>query len=119
MPFRYPYLLKQFKNDKGQVIITERNRVWSTDITNIRLAKGFVYLAAVIDWATKKILFWKLSSTMDVSLTTSVLEDALRKHAHPDILNTGQGSQYTAQAHIDILVKNKNFYLHGWKGKKH
>jgi len=104
---KYPYLLKQFKNDKGQVIVTERNRVWSTDITYIRLAKGFVYLAAIIDWATKKILSWKLSNTMDISLTTSVLEDALRKHPHPDILNTDQGSQYTAQAHVDILVKNK------------
>ena len=104
---KYPYLLKQFKNKRGQVIIEKCNRVWSTDITYIRLAKGFVYLAAIIDWATKKILSWKLSNTMDVSLTTSVLEDALRKHPKPEILNTDQGSQYTAQAHIDILVKNR------------
>lgn len=104
---KYPYLLKEFKNSKGQVIVTKRNQVWSTDITYIRMAKGFVYLAAIIDWSTKKILSWKLSNTMDVSLTTAVLEDALRKHPKPDILNTDQGSQYTAQAHIDILVKNK------------
>ena len=84
----------------------DRNKVWSTDITYIRLAKGFVYLAAIIDWSTKKILSWKLSNTMDVTLTTSVLEDALRKYPHPDIVNTDQGSQYTAQAHIDILQKN-------------
>ncbi len=103
---KYPYLLKQFKNENGQVIIKETNKVWATDITYIRLTKGFVYLAAIIDWSTKKILSWKLSNTMDVSLTTSVLEDALRKFPKPDILNTDQGSQYTAQAHIDILVKN-------------
>ncbi|MCP4255694.1 MAG: IS3 family transposase, partial [Candidatus Scalindua sp.] len=104
---KHPYLLKEFKNKKGQVIVTKRNQVWSTDITYIRMAKGFVYLAAIIDWSTKKILSWKLSNTMDVSLTTAVLEDALRKYPKPDILNTDQGSQYTAQAHIDILVQNK------------
>ena len=103
---KFPYLLNQFKNKKGQVIVKDRNKVWSTDITYIRLAKGFVYLAAIIDWSTKKILSWKLSNTMDVTLTTSVLEDALRKYPHPDIVNTDQGSQYTAQAHIDILQKN-------------
>ena len=80
--------------------------VWSTDITYIKLEKGFVYLAAVIDWNTKKILSWKLSNTMDVSLTTSVLLDALSNYPKPEILNTDQGSQYTAKEHIDILVKN-------------
>ena len=103
---KYPYLLKQFKNSRNQVIVTETNQVWATDITYIRLAKGFAYLAAIIDWGTKKILSWKLSNTMDVSLTTSVLEDALQKYPKPDIVNTDQGSQYTAQAHVNILVKN-------------
>ena len=103
---KYPYLLKQFKNKKSQVIVEKTNQVWATDITYIRLTKGFVYLAAIIDWRTKKILSWKLSSTMDVSLTTAVLEDALQKYPKPDIVNTDQGSQYTAQAHVNILVKN-------------
>ena len=103
---KYPYLLKEFKNDKGQVIIEKPNQVWSTDITYIRLEKGFVYLAAVIDWNTKKILSWKLSNTMDVSLTTSVLKEALSLYPKPDIFNTDQGSQYTAQAHIEILKEH-------------
>ena len=103
---KYPYLLKEFKNDKNQVVMDIPNQVWSTDITYIKLEKGFVYLAAIIDWNTKKILSWKLSNSMDVSLTTSVLNDALSKHPKPEILNTDQGSQYTAKEHIDILVKN-------------
>ncbi len=103
---KYPYLLKEFKNDKNQVVIDTPNQVWSTDITYIKLEKGFVYLAAIIDWNTKKILSWKLSNSMDVSLTTSVLNDALSKYPKPEILNTDQGSQYTAKEHIDILVKN-------------
>ena len=103
---KYPYLLKAFKNDNNRVVIDTPNQVWSTDITYIKLEKGFVYLAAIIDWNTKKILSWKLSNTMDVSLTTSVLLDALSKYPKPEILNTDQGSQYTAKEHIDILVKN-------------
>ena len=103
---KYPYLLKEFKNYKNQVVIDIPNQVWSTDITYIKLEKGFVYLAAIIDWNTKKILSWKLSNSMDVSLTTSVLNDALSKYPKPEILNTDQGSQYTAKEHIDILVKN-------------
>ena len=101
--YKYKYLLKQFKNDKNQVIIDTPNKVWSTDITYIKLEKGFVYLAAIIDWNTKKILSWKLSNTMDVSLTTSVLNEALSLYPKPEIFNTDQGSQYTAQAHVDIL----------------
>jgi putative transposase len=103
---KYPYLLKAFKNDNNQVVIDTPNQVWSTDITYIKLEKGFVYLAAIIDWNTKKILSWKLSNTMDISLTTSVLLDALSKYPKPEIFNSDQGSQYTAKEHIDILVKN-------------
>jgi putative transposase len=101
--YKYKYLLSQFKNDKNQVIIDTPNKVWSTDITYIKLEKGHVYLAAIIDWNTKKILSWKLSNTMDVSLTTSILKEALSLYPKPEIFNTDQGSQYTAQAHIDIL----------------
>ncbi|MDQ7084670.1 MAG: IS3 family transposase [Sulfurovum sp.] len=103
---KYPYLLKAFKNDKNQVVIDKPNQVWSTDITYIKLDKGFVYLAAVIDWNTKKILSWKLSNTMDVSLTTGVLKEALEQYDKPEIFNTDQGSQYTAKEHIQILVDN-------------
>ena len=104
--YKYPYLLKDFRNDAGQIVIEKTNQVWSTDITYIKLEKGFVYLAAVIDWHSKKILSWKLSNTMDVSLTTGVLREALALYPKPEIFNTDQGSQYTAKAHIDILKKH-------------
>ena len=104
--YKYKYLLKEFKNDNNQVIIEKPNQVWSTDITYIKLEKGFVYLAAVIDWNTKKILSWKLSNTMDIALTTGVLNDALSRYPKPDIFNTDQGSQYTAQAHVKILKEH-------------
>ncbi len=103
---KYPYLLGQFKNDKNQVIIEKANQVWSTDITYVKLEHGFAYLAAIIDWHTKKVLSWKLSNTMDVSLTTSILKDALSKYPKPEIVNTDQGSQYTANEHVNILVDN-------------
>jgi len=103
---KYPYLLNEFKNDENQVIIEKVNQVWSTDITYIKLEQGFAYLAAIIDWSSKKILSWKLSNSMDVSLTTSVLNEALMLYPKPEILNTDQGSQYTAKEHIDILVKH-------------
>jgi len=102
---KYPYLLREFKNEKNQVIIEKPNQVWSTDITYIKLDKGFAYLAAVIDWNTKKILSWKLSNSMDVSLTTGVLKEALSLYPKPEIFNTDQGSQYTAKEHVDILVE--------------
>ncbi len=104
--YKYKYLLKEFKNDNNQVVIEKPNQVWSTDITYIKLEKGFVYLAAVIDWNTKKILSWKLSNTMDISLTTGVLNDALSRYPKPEIFNTDQGSQYTAQAHVNILKEH-------------
>jgi putative transposase len=115
--YKYEYLLKEFKNDNNQVIIDKPNQVWSTDITYIKLEKGFVYLAAVIDWNTKKILSWKLSNTMDVSLTISVLNEALSLYPKPEIFNTDQGSQYTAKAHVDILKKHNIQISMDGKGK--
>ena len=103
---KYPYLLNAFKNDNNQVVVERPNQVWSTDITYIKLAKGFAYLSAIIDWNTKKILSWKLSNSMDASLTTGVLKEALSLYPKPQIVNTDQGSQYTAKEHIDILVDN-------------
>jgi len=105
--YKYPYLLKDFRNDAGQIIIDRANKVWSTDITYIKLEKGFVYLAAIIDWHSKKILSWKLSNTMDISLVTDVLKEALVLYPKPEIFNTDQGSQYTAKAHTDILKKHE------------
>ena len=104
--YKYKYLLKEFKNDNNQVIIDTPNKVWATDITYIKLEKGFVYLAAVIDWNSKKILSWKVSNTMDVKLTTDILKDALNRYPKPEIFNTDQGSQYTAQAHVNILKEH-------------
>jgi len=104
--YKYPYLLKDFRNDAGQVVIDRANQVWSTDITYIKLGKGFVYLAAIIDWHSKKILSWKLSNTMDISLVTSILNEALAFYPKPEIFNTDQGSQYTAKVHVNILKKH-------------
>jgi len=104
--YKYDYLLKEFRNYAGQVVIENTNQVWSTDITYIKLEKGFVYLAAIIDWHSKKILSWKLSNTMDVSLTTSVLKEALALYPKPEIFNTDQGSQYTSKAHTGILKRH-------------
>ena len=95
----YPYLLKNIE-------INRANQVWSGDITYIRTAKGFVYLAAVIDWYTKSILSWKVSNSMDTILATDVLQDAIAKYGTPEIFNTDQGSQYTSYHHIDILKKH-------------
>ncbi|HIP47087.1 MAG TPA: IS3 family transposase [Campylobacterales bacterium] len=75
-------------------------------VTYIKLEKGFVYLAAIIDWHSKKILLWKLSNTMDESLVTSVLKEALALYPKPEIFNTDQGSQYTSKAHAGILKKH-------------
>ncbi len=103
---KYPYLLGQFKNDKNQVIIKKANQVWTTDITYIQLQNGFAYLAAIMDWHTKKVLSWKLSNTMDISLTTGILKEALLRYPKTQIMNTDQGFQYTANEHVHILVKN-------------
>jgi len=104
--YKYPYLLKDFRDYAGRVVIEKINQVWSTDITYIKLEKGFVYLAAIIEWHSKKILSWKLSNTMDISLVTAVLNEALVFYPKPEIFNTDQGSQYTAKAHVDILKKH-------------
>jgi len=104
--YKYEYLLKEFRNEAGQIVIDRANKVWSTDITYIKLEKGFVYLAAIIDWHSKKILSWKLSNTMDNTLVTDVLKDALAFHPKPEIFNTDQGSQYTSKIHTDILKRH-------------
>jgi putative transposase len=76
------------------------------DITYIPMARGFVYLAAVVDWFSRRILSWKLSITMDVSFCIEALEEALSKNEKPEIFNTDQGSQFTSQAFVEQLKKN-------------
>jgi putative transposase len=85
--------------------ITHANHVWSTDITYVKIKGGFVYLAAVIDWYSKAILSFRISNTMDQTLTMDVLNDALRLHGNPQIFNTDQGSQYTSHAHTGRLLE--------------
>jgi putative transposase len=87
----YPYLLRGLS-------VTRPNQVWATDITYIPMARGFVYLAAVIDWFSRRVLAWRLSITMDTSFCVEALEEALSKHGKPEIFNTDQGSQFTSEA---------------------
>jgi putative transposase len=93
----YPYLLRGLD-------ITEANSVWCSDITYIPMAKGFCYLVAIMDWASRKVLSWRLSNTLDVSFCIEALEEALMKYGTPNIFNTDQGSQFTSDAFTDILI---------------
>jgi putative transposase len=99
----YPYLLRGLD-------ITEANTVWCSDITYIPMAKGFCYLVAVMDWASRKVLSWRLSNTLDPSFCIEALEEALMKYGKPDIFNTDQGSQFTSLEFTDIL-KNNNIRI--------
>ncbi len=102
----YPYLLHTLKNDDGQVVTTHSNQVWSGDITYIPVQGGFMYLSAIIDWHSKAILAWRPSNTMDASLVTSVLEEAISRYGSPEIFNSDQGSQYTGKEHTALLEKH-------------
>lgn len=92
----YPYLLRG-------VPINRPNQVWSTDITYIRLPRGFVYLVAIIDWYSRKVLSWQLSNTLDSRFCVDCLEQALQTHGVPDVFNTDQGSQFTSDDFIGAL----------------
>jgi len=116
----YPYLLKAYWENydkKKQVHVDKPNEVWSGDITYIRINGGFMYMAAIIDWHTRAILSYKLSNTMDSSLATDVLEDALRKYPAPKIFNSDQGSQYTSFEHTQILKKHNILISMNGKGR--
>jgi len=102
----YPYLLEQLSNKEGQIQTTHANQVWSGDITYIPVKGGFMYLAAIIDWHAKVLLAHRLSNTMDDSLVTGVLEEAIAKYGKPEIFNSDQGSQYTGKAHTGLLKKH-------------
>ena len=92
----YPYLLRGLSIDRP-------NQVWCSDITYIRMPKGFVYLVAAMDWYSRKVLPWKVSTSMDDSLFVSALERALRLYPAPEIFNTDQGSQFTGNAFTGVL----------------
>lgn len=105
----YSYLLDQYWTKSGstqQVYVPNVNEVWSGDITYIRTNGGFMYMAAIIDWHSKAILSYKLSNSMDASLVTDVLKQALSKYHAPQIFNSDQGSQYTSYDHINILKEH-------------
>jgi len=105
----YEYLLKPYWTRTGrtkQVYVPTPNEVWSGDITYIRTNGGFMYLAAVIDWHTKAILAYKISNSMDATLATDVLKEALNKYPKPKIFNSDQGSQYTSYEHTQTLKQH-------------
>ena len=95
----YPYLLRG-------VEVTRPNQVWSTDLTYIRLARGFAYLVAIIDWYSRRVLAWRVSNSMDASFCVDCLEDALRHHGGPEVFNSDQGSQFTGSAFTGVLANN-------------
>jgi putative transposase len=95
----YPYLLRGLTVDLP-------NQVWAMDITYIPMARGFVYLAAVVDWATRRVLAWRLSITMEVEFCLEAVEEAIARHGTPKIFNTDQGSQFTSDAFTGLLLKN-------------
>lgn len=94
----YPYLLRG-------VAVVRPNQVWSTDITYIRLARGFAYLVAIIDWYSRKVLAWRLSNSMEAVFCIDCLEEALRTHGKPEIFNSDQGAQFTSQVFTGVLKR--------------
>ena len=94
----YPYLLRG-------VPVVRVNQVWSIDITYIRLASGFAYLVAIIDWYSRKVLSWRISNTMEAVFCVDCLEDALREHGNPEVFNSDQGSQFTSDDFTGVLKR--------------
>ncbi len=92
----YPYLLRN-------LAVTRPNQVWAMDITYIPMARGFVYLAVVIDWFSRKVLAWRLSITLSADFCVEALEEALGRHGRPEIFNSDQGSQFTSADFIKVL----------------
>jgi len=95
----YPYLLRG-------VAITRPNQVWAMDITYIPMTRGFVYLAVVLDWFSRRVLSWRVSITMEAAFCVEALQQALAKHGKPETFNTDQGSQFTGAAFTGVLIKN-------------
>jgi putative transposase len=95
----YPYLLRD-------MAVTRPNQVWAMDITYIPMARGFVYLAVVLDWFSRRVLSWRLSITMEATFCVETLADALARYGKPDVFNTDQGSQFTCAAFTGALAHN-------------
>lgn len=95
----YPYLLRHLKVERP-------NQVWAMDLTYIPMARGFIYLAAVVDWYSRKVLSWRVSITMDVQFCLDAVQEAIDKYGTPEIFNTDQGSQFTSLAFTDLLKAN-------------
>jgi len=95
----YPYLLRGME-------ITRPNQVWAMDITYIPMARGFVYLAVVLDWFSRRVLSWRISITLEVDFCLDAVEEALARHGRPGIFNTDQGSQFTSVAFTELLLKH-------------
>jgi putative transposase len=95
----YPYLLRGLE-------VVRPNQVWAMDITYIPMARGFVYLAAVVDWFSRRILSWRVSITMEVEFCLDALEEALARYGKPEIFNTDQGSQFTSAGFTGLLLEN-------------
>jgi putative transposase len=96
--WRYPYLLKD-------LVIEVPNHVWTSDITYIPFEQGWGYLVAILDWASRKVLSWRLSNTLDSNFCVEALEESLKKFEPPQIVNTDQGSQYTSKAWVERVKK--------------
>ena len=92
----YPYLLRD-------LVIERPNQVWATDITYIPMRRGFLYLVAILDWATRKVLAWRLSNTLTSDFCVAALNEALARYGKPEIFNTDQGSQFTSRDFTDVL----------------
>ena len=95
----HPYLLRGLTVDRP-------DQVWAMDISYIPMARGFVYLAAVIDWHTRRVLAWRVSITMEVEFCLAAVRDAMARHGKPEIFNTDQGSQFTSDAFTGLLADN-------------
>ncbi len=96
----FPYLLRKLP-------VTRPNQVWATDITYIPMARGFVYLVAVIDWFSRKVLAWRLSITLDTAFCIEAVEEAIARYGRPEIFNSDQGSQFTSTAFTGLLMKHR------------
>lgn len=95
----YPYLLRDLTIDRP-------NQAWATDITYIPMARGFVYLVAIMDWYSRKVLSWRLSNSLDAAFCVDALEEALYRYGSPEIFNSDQGVQFTSEAFTDVLKAN-------------
>jgi putative transposase len=97
---RFPYLLKGLAIDRP-------NQAWATDVTYIPMARGFLYLVAILDWASRAVLSWRLSNTMDADFCVEALQEAIARFGKPEIFNTDQGAQFTGETFLGVLESHQ------------